>query len=67
MILFAGVNGYLDQVSIEQVQTYEKQFLSYMATQHPDIGHTIMRDKAISQETKDQLQEALVQFNTVWE
>ncbi len=67
MILFAGVNGYLDQVSVEQVQTYEAQFLSYMTTQHPDLGQTIMRDKRISQKTEDALREALVQFNRVWE
>ena len=67
MILFAGVNGYLDQVPVEQVQAYEAQFLSYMATQYPDMGHTIMHDKTISQDTEDQLREALVQFNKVWE
>ncbi|MGD9101612.1 MAG: F0F1 ATP synthase subunit alpha, partial [Anaerolineae bacterium] len=67
MIVFAGTNGYTDQVPVERIKEYEAQFLRYMATQYVDVGQAIMRDGEINEETEKRLREALDVFNKSWE
>ncbi len=67
MIIFAGVNGYVDHVPIDRVREYEQQFSRYMATQFPEVGQAILGDERISEETERSLREALDLFNKTWE
>src|SRR5437867_8326421 len=45
MILFAGINGYLDDVEMEKVEGFEQTFYRFMETAHPEILATIQKDK----------------------
>ncbi len=66
MMLFAGTNGYLDAVPVEQVQSWKNDMLRSMATNHPEIGRDIATQKRISDETAAKLREALQVFNNTW-
>ncbi len=66
MALFAGVNGFMDQVPVERVKAWEHEFLRYMETSHPEVGHKIAEKKAIAPETETKLREALQAFNAGW-
>jgi F-type H+-transporting ATPase subunit alpha len=66
MALFAGVNGFIDQVAVERVKAWEREFLRYMETAHPEVGRNIAEKKAISPETDTMLREALQAFNAGW-
>jgi F-type H+-transporting ATPase subunit alpha len=61
-IIFALTNGYLDDVPVEKVQAWEAQFHQFMATAHPEIGETIMREKALSDATIAALKDAIAEF-----
>jgi F-type H+/Na+-transporting ATPase subunit alpha len=47
-IIFAGTNGYLDQIPIEAVPRYEKEFLETMELKHKDILNEIADKKDLS-------------------
>lgn len=66
MALFAGVNGFMDQVPVDRVKTWEHDFLRYMETSNPEVGRTIAEKKAIPPETETKLREALQAFNAGW-
>ena len=66
MALFAGVNGFIDQVAVERVKAWEREFLRYMETSHPEVGRAIAEKKSISPETETKLREALQAFQAGW-
>ncbi len=62
IILYAVINGYLDDVPVEKVRAFEDDFLRFMATTYPDIGQRIAKEKAISDETEEGLKKAILEF-----
>jgi len=61
-IIYALTNGFLDDVDIEKVRTWETEFHRFMETAHPEIGETITKDKALSDETINALRTAIEEF-----
>ncbi len=61
-VIFAGVNGYLDKVSVAQVGKFEQGLLSYLRSEGKAILDTIRTEKAISDDTKGKLKAALDNF-----
>jgi F-type H+-transporting ATPase subunit alpha len=66
IILFAGTNGFADQVSIDRVKTWEAALIRYIETSNPEIGNEISLQKKINSETEQKLREALDAFNRSW-
>ncbi|MFC2034597.1 F0F1 ATP synthase subunit alpha [Chloroflexota bacterium] len=62
MILYAAINGYLDDISVAQAGTFEINFQRFMETSHREIGEAIAREKDISTETEEALKVALGEF-----
>jgi F-type H+-transporting ATPase subunit alpha len=61
-IIYALTNGYLDDVPIEKVGTWETEFHRFMETAHPEILETVAREKALSDETIAALRTAIGEF-----
>ena len=61
-ILYAAVNGYLDDVDVAKVRPFALAFQRFMETSHPDIGKDIDDQKQITPETEDRLKEAIAKF-----
>jgi len=62
-VLFAGTNGYADQIPVEKMRTWETTMLRFMETSFPALGKDIAEKKMISPETDKKLREALKMFN----
>jgi len=60
--IFAGTEGYLDELSIEQVRNFEPEFLQYIEAQHADILERIREEKVLSDNLKDELAKAVEHF-----
>ena len=60
--IFAGTNGYIDAVPVDRVTAYETQMLSWMRAEHPDVLETIRSTKALGDEPKAKLNDALAAF-----
>jgi F-type H+-transporting ATPase subunit alpha len=54
-VIFAGVNGYLDKLAVNQVGKFEQGLLSYMRTEGKDVLDAIRKEKAISDDLRTQL------------
>ncbi|MDQ4100468.1 MAG: F0F1 ATP synthase subunit alpha, partial [Chloroflexota bacterium] len=61
-ILWAGSAGHLDDVPVDQVRTFEEQYLDYLRTSGRDILETIRNEKALSDELTEQLTRATQEF-----
>lgn len=66
VIIFAATNGYLDDYPETDVKRYEKEVLEYMRQRHTAILNSIVEKKAISDDTKKALTNALVEFKAVF-
>lgn len=58
-VIFAGVNGYLDKLALNQVGKFEHGLLTLMRTDHQDVLATIRDQKQISDELKTKLKAIL--------
>ncbi len=61
-ILYAVINGYLDDVPVDRVTDFENRFLEFLETQHAEIGKTIAESKELSDEVADALKKASAEF-----
>ncbi len=61
-ILFAVINGYVDQVPVEQVQTWEMAFHEFMDTKGAKVLETIRTSKELSEDTSAQLKKTIEEF-----
>jgi F-type H+-transporting ATPase subunit alpha len=61
-ILYAVTNGYLDDVGVEKVISWEENFHRFMETNHPEIQKKINTDNEIKPETENLLKTAITDF-----
>jgi F-type H+-transporting ATPase subunit alpha len=61
-IIYAAVNGYLDDVEVTKVRAFEEAFHRYMETSHPDVIKDIEEKKIIEAATEERLKAAIQQF-----
>ncbi|MGQ9589377.1 MAG: F0F1 ATP synthase subunit alpha [Planctomycetota bacterium] len=62
IVIWAGVNGYLDDVPVARVREFERQFLSFVHTVHPDLPAAIDAEKDLSARTEEGLHAAAKEF-----
>ena len=63
MIIFAAINNYLEDVGVENVKRYEKEFLEYMSSTYPEVGRSIKEEGKIVEATEATLRSAIEKFN----
>ncbi len=61
-IIYAGVNGYLDDVPVESIQKFEQEFYVFLDNEHPEILELIRTEKQLNDEIKAKLDEAIKEF-----
>jgi F-type H+-transporting ATPase subunit alpha len=62
MILYAAINGYLDDIPVDKVTTFEVDFYRFVGANHPKVGEAIAKKKEISSETEEELKKAIAEF-----
>jgi len=63
VVIYAGVNGYLDKLSIGDVGRFEEEFLRSIRTKNEDILDAIRNEKQLSSETEAKLKAAVEAFS----
>ena len=61
-VIFAGVQGYLDDLPVNQVGPFEKGLLGNLRSKHADLLADIAKEKALSDALRDRLKSALDAF-----
>ncbi|MBM3286679.1 MAG: F0F1 ATP synthase subunit alpha [Candidatus Eisenbacteria bacterium] len=59
MIIFAAVNGYLDELPTSSLARFERELFAYMDKEYPDVGHVLATTKALDEATEKKLHEAV--------
>jgi F-type H+/Na+-transporting ATPase subunit alpha len=60
--IFAGVNGYLDDVPTPQVRRFESELVAYVLKSHPQIQKELLEKRAIDDALKAKLVSAVEAF-----
>ena len=59
VVIFAGINGYLDSLPVDKVGDFEQTVLSTFRSRHADILSQIATEKALSDELRDKVKAGL--------
>lgn len=62
MIIYAAVNGYLDELPLDRVGKFEQEFYRYMDQQHSEVGKQIAETGQLDDDTEQVLKQAIVDF-----
>jgi F-type H+/Na+-transporting ATPase subunit alpha len=60
--IYAGTNGYLDKIAVDQVRSFLIGLRQYLATSKAKYGEIIRETKTFTEEAQNLLKEALVEF-----
>lgn len=61
-IIYAGNNGFLDDIAVGDVQKFEKGFHPYMAENYPDVMEKLAKTKNLDKDTEAALVKAITAF-----
>lgn len=62
VIIFATINGFLDDIAVEKVKAFEKELLEFIEEKNKSISEKIASEKQISEETDKNLKNAIEEF-----
>ncbi len=62
LIIFAGTNGYLDQVPVPEIASYERELYKFIDTRRPAIFQTLREKKKIEDDLRAEIESALKEF-----
>lgn len=62
IVLFAGTQGYLDDIPVEAIKKFEEEFLKFMRGTKDDIRSELAEKKAIDDNLKARLAKAIEEF-----
>ncbi|HUG40024.1 MAG TPA: F0F1 ATP synthase subunit alpha [Longimicrobiales bacterium] len=67
MVIYAVTNGFLDEVPVDRIQDWERDFVEFMATQRSDVGEAIRTSGVLADDTKAKLEAAIKEFGERFE
>ncbi|MBI1950111.1 MAG: F0F1 ATP synthase subunit alpha, partial [Acidobacteria bacterium] len=62
-IIFAVTNGYLDEVEVDAIRQWEREYHEFMDARHQEILRTLRAQKVMSDALTAQLKTAIEEFN----
>ena len=62
VLLFAGVNGYMDDIAVNQIGDFEEGLLNHIRNNYIQILETITSTKSLDEETEATLKSAVEEF-----
>ena len=66
LILFAGVNGYLDDVPNEKIKDFERELINYIRANNKEILQEIMDKKELTEQLKGEIGKSIKEFLSIF-
>ena len=63
LIIYAGTNGFVDDVAPEDLVRYETELFEFVESQHPELFPAIAEKRQIDDDVKGRAEKALQEFN----
>jgi F-type H+-transporting ATPase subunit alpha len=61
-VIYAGTNGYLDEIAVDQVTTFVAGLRTYLHTSQPAYGETVRAARALTPEAEGILKTAIAEY-----
>jgi len=61
-LIYAGINGYLDDIPVEKVADFTKGLRDYLKSSKPKYGEIIGNEKQLSEEAETLLKQAIAEY-----
>jgi len=62
LIIYAGTNGYVDELPIAALKRYEQELFSYISSKHPDVFADILKKRELDGDLRAKLTKVLGEF-----
>ncbi|MHB9131894.1 MAG: F0F1 ATP synthase subunit alpha [Armatimonadota bacterium] len=62
LLIWAGTNGYLDDLPLSAIHRFEDEYLAFIHNRHPEIPAAILEKKTLSDELIAQIRAAIEEF-----
>ena len=66
MIIFAATRGYLDDIPVDNIGRFEKEFLSYVHANYSELTQAIKEEAEISEESNKSLVQVIKEFKGIF-
>ena len=66
IVIFAGTNGFADQVPIGNMGTWQSDLLHFMESAYAEIGKELEEKRIITEDNRARLTQALETFRDTW-
>ena len=66
IVIFAGTNGFADQVPVGNMAMWQAELLRFMESAYPEIGKELEEKKIITDDNRARLTLALETFRDTW-
>jgi len=60
--LYVAVSGYLDDLPVEAVASFEQRFLTYLREEHPEVLEELRRERHMTENVRAGLERAVKAF-----
>ena len=61
-IIYAGVNGFVDDVPVDAMRKFEGEFMAFLERRYSELLKTLREKKTIDDSVKGQLESAIKEF-----
>jgi F-type H+/Na+-transporting ATPase subunit alpha len=66
LIVYAGTNGFVDELPLTALKKYEQELYSFMESKHPDIFADILKKRELDGDLRGKLNKALEEFKGIF-
>ncbi len=64
LVLYVGVNGYLDDIPLNQVKRFEEEWLNTLRVEHKDLLEELEMKKEITEQIEEKIKKAIKDFKS---
>jgi F-type H+-transporting ATPase subunit alpha len=66
LIIYAGTNGFVDELPLTALKKYEQELYSFIESKHPDIFADILKKRELDSDLRAKLNKALEEFKGIF-
>jgi F-type H+-transporting ATPase subunit alpha len=63
-VIYAATNGYLDDLAVEEVKSFEERLLPFLHDRYGDVIHAVNSKRELAPETEQKLKQGIEEFKT---
>jgi len=66
LIIYAGTNGFIDELPLTALKKYEQELYSFIESKHPDVFADILKKRELDGDLRAKINKALEEFKAVF-